>query len=541
MAAARGSPSPRVALAFVAAATLGVLPGVAAATTFKVNNTADRHDFNTADPFCDSNPNKQGRQCTLRAGVEQTNAQPGRDRLLLTARTFAIKPDVGFGQLTVSDDLLVDGTSSAKTVIRLGAPSSRIFEVGVGARLDLRDATVRDGVVADSGGGIRNLGTLILRRSRVLANEAFANPGGGIYAAGPTTIIDSQIGGPKAGHANHAAEGGGIYHAPGGGGLDVRDSVVRRNVADSASIVPVGGGITAWFTDLEVIGSEIRGNVARYTGPPLGGQAYGGGVFATDGAVAVRGSLVAGNRVEGGFSSGGGINVWDGALTVAGSTIRANTGSADASGGGISYGFAPAAELRVLRSTLSQNSVGANGVGGGILIREGDGELENVTTSRNEAGGFSGGADVLVLDASLDASHLTLSATDPQALSAFSTGNPGTTDAAITLRASVLTGRSQPVCAVNGSGGTSPSITSSGFNVARGTTCNLNLATDRQGVNPRLAPLASNGGPTQTHALRTRSPAINRVAKAACPPPVRDQRGVMRPRGKRCDAGAYER
>ncbi|MGZ5331674.1 MAG: choice-of-anchor Q domain-containing protein, partial [Solirubrobacterales bacterium] len=53
-------------------------------------------------------------------------------------------------------------------------------------------------------------------------------------------------------------------------------------------------------------------------------------------------------------------------------------------------------------------------------------------------------------------------------------------------------------------------------------------------VDPKLGPLASNGGPTQTHALLKGSPAIN--TGQGCP--GFDQRGGPR---KACDIGAYER
>lgn len=55
---------------------------------------------------------------------------------------------------------------------------------------------------------------------------------------------------------------------------------------------------------------------------------------------------------------------------------------------------------------------------------------------------------------------------------------------------------------------------------------------------PQLAPLANNGGPTPTMAITASSPAFNRAAAATCP--AIDQRGISRPQGGGCDAGAYE-
>src|SRR5262249_43099092 len=63
-------------------------------------------------------------------------------------------------------------------------------------------------------------------------------------------------------------------------------------------------------------------------------------------------------------------------------------------------------------------------------------------------------------------------------------------------------------------------------------------------IDPRLGPLAFNGGPTRTHALLAGSPAIDRGDTAA---PGSDQRGVARPHdgdgdGSRiADIGAFER
>jgi hypothetical protein len=58
--------------------------------------------------------------------------------------------------------------------------------------------------------------------------------------------------------------------------------------------------------------------------------------------------------------------------------------------------------------------------------------------------------------------------------------------------------------------------------------------------------LANNGGSTRTHALVTGSPSIDAINDGTCPPPAKDQRGVMRPQdgngdgGPVCDIGSYE-
>src|SRR5690606_18945172 len=68
--------------------------------------------------------------------------------------------------------------------------------------------------------------------------------------------------------------------------------------------------------------------------------------------------------------------------------------------------------------------------------------------------------------------------------------------------------------------------------------------TDLSGVDPALAALADNGGPTPTRLPHPGSPAIDRIPPGTpllCDgtDPV-DQRGVHRPQGDGCDVGAVE-
>jgi hypothetical protein len=79
---------------------------------------------------------------------------------------------------------------------------------------------------------------------------------------------------------------------------------------------------------------------------------------------------------------------------------------------------------------------------------------------------------------------------------------------------------------------------SQGHNLDDRHDCDLAAASDISGKNPRLGKLKNNGGPTNTLGLNASSPAFNAGAKKCT---KRDQRGVRRPQGRRCDIGAYER
>ena len=58
--------------------------------------------------------------------------------------------------------------------------------------------------------------------------------------------------------------------------------------------------------------------------------------------------------------------------------------------------------------------------------------------------------------------------------------------------------------------------------------------------NPKLSPLADNGGSTKTVALGPGSAARDKVPASRAGCPGIDQRGVHRPQGKACDIGAFE-
>ncbi len=85
-------------------------------------------------------------------------------------------------------------------------------------------------------------------------------------------------------------------------------------------------------------------------------------------------------------------------------------------------------------------------------------------------------------------------------------------------------------------------LTSLGGNLeSPGDTCKLTASGDQPNVaDPKLGPLAMNGGLTKTHALLAGSPAIGHGNDGACL--ATDQRGATRPApaGGHCDVGSYE-
>jgi CSLREA domain-containing protein len=268
--------------------------------------------------------------------------------------------------------------------------------------------------------------------------------------------------------------GGGILNL---GTLKVTNSVIRANSATS-----IGGGIYDQLGTLMVTNSLISGNSAG----------HGGGIEST-GTLTVTNSTFSGNSTPG---LGGGISS-SGTLTITSSTFSGNTAL---HGGGYSQ-TSTSTIAKVRNSTFSGNS--ADSAGGGIY----DGNqnstiITNSTFSGNSAGSSGGGI-----------------------YKAIGTGT-------ITLKNTIV---ANSTAGENCAG----MFTNGGNNLDSGASCSWGSNNGSQSnTNPKLGPLASNGGLTKTMALLAGSPAIDAGTDAGCP--ATDQRGRPRPQGAHCDIGSYE-
>ncbi|HZB32903.1 MAG TPA: DNRLRE domain-containing protein, partial [Streptosporangiaceae bacterium] len=285
-----------------------------------------------------------------------------------------------------------------------------------------------------------------------------------------------------------------------------------------------GGGILIQSGAVRMLNIDVVGNTADSPEEGGGGISYAGDKAVGIGeTAALEQSRVRDNKAKG---PGGGVDSrGDGPLAITTTSITGNTAS---TGGAVHHvGDAP---LEITRSTLSANFA----ENGGGVFSDGDGEatLENTTVSGNRAGQFGGG---LLVSSRVHVRNSTVAANTAASGGGINNGGGDLIgDGSVFLRNTIVAG--SPT-----GGNCAGTMTSLGGNLDSANTCRFAELTDQPGTDPRVGPLAANGGPTQTHALLAGSPAQERAVCTELEPcPSVDQRGVERPRFDGFDAGAYE-
>lgn len=487
------------------------------------------------------------------------------------------------GELAIAKDLAITGPGAdVLAVSQTPSSGARVFHItAAAATVTISGLTISNGFVRDDfGGGIYNAGHLTLRDATVFRNFArgsstFLNGGGGIYNTGTLTITGSAISGNSSSDQRPAAVnprsgGGGIYND--GGTVTVANSSLTGNQGDGQ-----GGGIYNNVGTVTIADSTLD-NISSFIQGYSAGQ--GGGIYNTAGGTvtvtrcAIDHSLAQGTTdgVSVFLSRGGGIyNA--GMLAVSASIFRGN--SATQGDGGAVYNTGT---LTLGDTTLDGNAATLAGSGGAVY-NAGTLTATNSTFSGNTATGLArtpasvlGGAGGAIANAgtlavSNSTFHGNSASVRPNIYGLVSTGggiaNGSSGQATVTLTGVTLSGNS----AGNGGGiaggaairntliagnraATAPdvdgSLTSQGHNlIGDGSGGGGFAATDLVGtadspIDPRLGPLAYNGGPTQTLALLYDSPAINAGDNAGAP--LWDQRGAGFDRlsGGAIDIGAFE-
>jgi hypothetical protein len=456
------------------------LAAPAGAATIKVTKTGD------------------GGKGSLRAAIKK--AGPG-DTVKVPKGRYTLKR----GVLVIGDPFTVAGAGAKRTIVDANGKSRVFLTTSVDAARITR--LTMTGGAADRGGGIQNLGRLVLRRAVVRGNLASeqlgAGSGGGIYTNGDLRLVGTKVVNNLSKGDDTPVIGAGIF-ATGPDGIDVE--VIRSSISRNRAPRGDGGGL--FFTpqiatrpaNLTVRKSTIAGNVVGAADGSEGG--FGAGLSwasstgqALSSSLVVEDSTLANNVARGNIPFGGGF-------ALSGTLASVST------------------ELHVdmTNVTISGNRVGvpgaSGGFGGGMYFSPNgmgtvDMELNHLTVTKNRAVDFGGAGGGGLYDQS-------------------------------TGVAEPLFGNSIIAENISGTGADClGGVMSHGHNVVGASCGEFTMGGDQIGANPKLGPLEANGGPTLTHALRADSPAIDAADAALCPD--KDQRGVNRPQGPDCDIGAYEK
>jgi hypothetical protein len=445
----------------------------------------------------------------------------------------------GTTTLTVSGGSISSNEAGGGIAESLGVAGGLYFNPGLGSSASFDGVDVMGNKAGGNGGDANGFGggifanqDLSVDDSTVSGNTAGFNMGGGgapdltgdgggihmgFGAPADLTVTGSTVSLNRAGE--NQGSGGGI-EMESAGNLSIADTTISGNTAGDtgAESTGLGGGVARVSGDSTPTDSITRTTISGNSAIGIGLNATRGGglAFVSKGTLAIDASTVSGNTVTydgdsqafgGGLSlaSVGGPSGGAGTYTITNSTISGNTATSTITHGGHGGGLAigrvgfevPAPMITVTHATIAGNTAvaGASGGGSGGNLHSGDSE----------------GMDLVDLRATILADGV---------------GSPGA-ESCFVINAGMINSQGENV------EDTTP------------TQCELDGIGDQVNVDPMLAALSpANGGDpangigTATRALTAGSPAIDSVPTAGCP--VTDQRGVLRPQGPVCDAGAYE-
>ncbi len=454
------------------------------ARTFKVTRTDDP----TAGQ-CDKG------DCSLREAVLAANQRSGEDTIVFGKALSGQEITLALGELSIRSKLTIEGPGAKKLTVS-GNHLSRVFHMS-GGRITIDGLTIRAGHETATptgpqcpgssapnftlGGGIlQDAGRLSLEHVK-MSNNAVEGPTG-IIGGGGIAIIDGQL---SVAHSRftkndslgaNISGGGGIFSC--GGPVTIKASSFHRSTVTSHAIAEGGGIAVQGESGEDALVLTMKKSTVSNNEVSSEAISDAGGVSVINRPAEIDQSTISDNRgiVTGGGSivDGAGLFVANTKATVTNSTIADNIGTAPlVTGGGILVA-GTGQKLALRSSTVASNIADASNSGrGGNLAGAESAKLRNTIVAKGSA----------------------------------TTGS-------------------------NCDG----AVKSSNHDLEDEDTCGFAGKGDRVNKNPKLRDLARNGGPTETLALKRRSPAIDHASKKTSP--RRDQRGFKRD-GKP-DIGAYE-
>jgi hypothetical protein len=452
--------------------------------------------------------------------------------------------------LTIAASTVLDATGHQVTIS--GGGGVQVLNVPAGNSLTLIHLTISNGRTSDGTNGMWYY-------PGYATSGGPGEPGGGIYNADTLTLLDCVV------TANRTGNGGLGYSGAYGSGL-----------SSAGGPGGCGGGIynagTLTLSNCTVSGNSTgRGGMSGASGPsyiyPVGGVGgFGGGIYNAGTLCLVNSTIQsnsAGNGADNpskgdGATGGAGGGIWSGGnLTANGCTLSDNSSGTGGTGGnsdlsaraggagGPGAAICATGYFALTNCTLVGNSAGPGGAGGSASNQSGFG-------GSGGQGGSGAGiycqANSDLVNCSIAANQVGIGGGGGRGGNFGGNGASGSAGLCGGVRAASGTARLlNTIVALNT--GNAPDVSGAFLSLGH----NLIGATNGAGafpgpgdligssalpLNPKLGPLANNGGPTLTRALLPGSPAMDAADTLAAP--AVDQRGAPRPVGPAADIGAYE-
>ncbi len=405
----------------------------------------------------------------------------------------------------------IDNVESAHNVSSFGA-GLRMRGSGNGATVT--DSSFHDNTATYFGGAGVWLYGGTFNFTRVTVSDNVSALGGGMAIGSFSTvdITDSDITGNSA-----SGKGGGLSIA--NTNLQANTKVTLTNTSVTGNTAAGGGGgISVDNARLYTDNAEISNNDGNHAS----GTAKGGGVLLVRSQAEFVSSVLDGNSAY----AGGGVRVSSSTVNVLYSAITSNVAT---QGGALS--ITSQSTVSIDHSLLADN---LGTLGGALWSDISSTTLNNTTITGNQAASYSvarllGGSSLTVVESTIAQN------TDSAVAPTEAISGP---DATSSFTSSILWGNTRNntnevgnTTSVSGTTFTNSIVDHHGTIVDGGG----NLASD-----PLLAPLADNGGQTDTMALTYGSPALDAGSTASTS--SFDQRGAgfTRKIGSHLDIGAYE-
>lgn len=446
------------------------------------------------------------------------------------------------GDVLISKNLMIRGPDTGM----LSISGTHGIHVVLGAIVTISNLTFKDSKLSSTNTIITNDGMLTLANSTVSGNTLRLDPISGLYngfivnhKGGILTLMNSTVFGNTGVHPT-TFNGGGpkISNIPISGGGQVINCIYNNG----GTLTLTGSTVSA-NKGCDGIDNDNNGTL-RLSNSTVSDNDQ-GGISYSSGTVTINNSMISGNKGQGIFGYSEFPSLSASTLTISNSTISDNSGA------GIS-----SFDVKI---TFSNGTISGNKEGG-IRISGDPGSvgtltLTNSTISGNISDYGGGGIDISGVQAYITFCTIYGNTAHQDKTLQFSSGDGGgilIEKPVYKQLQSVTVVMQNSIVAGNHADGKGQDIfgelISHGYNLIQQSTGatihNDGFGKDIIGLPGQLGSLQKNGGPSQTLALLSNSPAIDQIPLNACHVNgiTTDQRGMKRPdkNESACDIGTYE-